>query len=107
MSIPEAFRKAQQASQSAHIGRSVPAANRLNLADHLRLRQMERMLQQTLEELEQAKTRIHQLEKLLTKSGRPNAAADKITGQQTNVSSLPPLPIDEIKKLAEMAKRFK
>jgi len=69
---------------------------------------MERMLQQTLEELEQAKARLNQLEKAMAKrEGRYISDDSANMEKQTPASLTPPLPVDEIKLLAEMAKRFK
>jgi hypothetical protein len=107
MSFLEAFRQGPPASQSAHIDRSVPAANPLNLSDHLRLRQMERMLQQTLEEIEQAKARISRVENALAEPEERYMTAGESSGQQASVFLTSPLPIAEISQLAEMAKRFK
>ena len=68
---------------------------------------MERMLQQTLEELEQAKTRVSQLEKALAERAERDIAACSGSGQQTSASLTPLLPIAEISQIAKMAKRFK
>jgi hypothetical protein len=100
MSFLGTFKQRQRASQPAHIDHPVPVANRLNLPDQLRLRQVERVLQQTLQELEQAKARINQLEKELAEQ---DIAADGSFEQPMT----PPLPIAEISKLAEMAKRLR
>jgi hypothetical protein len=105
MSIVGALRQAQLASQFAHIDQ--PTDNRLNLADHLHVRQVERMLQQTLEELEQVKARLSRLEKSAARRNEPaGVAGDDI--EQSNPEPLtPPLPIAEISQIAEMAKRFR
>jgi hypothetical protein len=128
MSLLGAFRQEQPTSQPTHIER--PEGNRLKLADQLRFRQMERMfqqtleelpavsgtgwermmermLQQTLEELEQAKTRVSQLEKALAERAERDIAACSGSGQQTSASLTPLLPIAEISQIAKMAKRFK
>ena len=106
MSLLGVFRQKQPTSKAAHVDHPVPAAKCLNLAGQLRLRQMERMLQQTLEELGQAKARISQLEKTLAQRAELDAARGG-SGQQTPASLTPPLPIAEISQIAEMAKRFK
>ncbi len=80
------------------------SSNRLNLADNLRLRQMEIMLLQTSQALEHVKIRLDQLEKTVSKHGDDNPVFNP---EHQIQSSTPPLPIAEIKQLAEMAKRFK
>jgi hypothetical protein len=107
MSFLEAFRQGPQASKAAQVDHPVPAANRLNLADQLRFRQIERMLEHTLEELEQAKVRISQLEKTLAEREERHIYAGESSGQQTPAYLEPPLPIAEISQLAEMAKRLR
>ena len=107
MSFLEAFRQGPPASKAAHVDHPVSAANRLNLADQLRFRQMERMIQHTLEELEQAKARISQLEKTLSEREERHIAAGESSEQQTPAPVAPPLPIAEISQLAEMAKRLR
>jgi hypothetical protein len=105
MSLLGALKQKQTASQTPHIER--PQGNRLKLADQLRLRQMERTLQQTSEELKQAKTRIGQLEKSLAEREKQDTAARGNPGQQTQPSLSHLLPIAEISQLAKMAKRFR
>jgi hypothetical protein len=105
MSIVGALRQAQLASQFAHIDQ--PTDNRLNLADHLHVRQVERMLQQTLEELEQVKARLSRLEKSVTQRSEPDGVACDEAEQSSPEHLTPPLPIAEISQIAEMAKRFK
>jgi hypothetical protein len=107
MAFAGIFKREQPASQSEQTEREGLTAHRLNFADHMRLRQMERTLQQTLEELEKVKARLNQLENSLKKCGGQEVASDKIKGQQAVVPTTTPLPVDEIKQLAEMAKRFK
>jgi hypothetical protein len=105
MSIVSALRQAQLASQSAHTGH--PIGNSLNMADHLRARQMERMLRQTLGELEQVKARLSQLEKSAAQRSEPGVVACDGTEQSSPEPLTPPLPIAEISQIAEMAKRFR
>jgi hypothetical protein len=105
MPLLGALRQAKLASQSAHIGQ--PIGNRLNMADHLRIRQMERMLQQKLEELEQVKARLSRLEKSVAQRSEPVGVACDGAEQSSPEPLTPPLPIAEIKQIAEMAKRFK
>jgi hypothetical protein len=104
MSFIGAFRREQLSSQAPHIGR--PGGN-LSMAEVHRIRQMGRILQQTLDELEQVKTRLNQLEKAMAERGEQDIAACGSSGQQTPVSMMPPLPIAEISQLAEMAKRLR
>ena len=101
MSFIEAFRQAQPASQTSHTG------NSLNLADHLHIRQMERMLEHTLGELEQVKTRLSQLEKTMAERGERDITACGGSEQLPPTPLTHPLPIAEISQLAEMAKRLK
>ena len=105
MSIIGALRQAQIASQSA---RTVcPENNRLNVADHLRIRQMERVLKQTLEELTQVKARVDKLEKLVAQYAEHETVLSKGNDGTMPLPSPPLLPVDEIKELAEMAKRLR
>jgi hypothetical protein len=80
-----------------------------HLADLFRIRQMERLLKHALEELEQVKARLAHLEKEMVIQGPAVACVEKAvnTQQAGTASPMPPLPIAEIKKLAEMAKRFR
>jgi hypothetical protein len=105
MSLIGALRQAQLASQYAHVDQ--PTDNRLNLADQLRFRQMERMLQQTLEELEQVKARLSRLENSVAQRSEPDGIACDDAEQSSPEPLTPPLPIAEIKQIAEMAKRFR
>jgi hypothetical protein len=105
MSIIGALRQAQIASQST---RTVhPENNNLNVADHLRIRQMERILEQTLEEMAQVKARIDELEKLVAQHAEHEMVFGRGNEGTIPLPSTPPLPVDEIKELAEMAKRFR
>ena len=105
MSFIEALKQGQPASQTSHIDQ--PAGNRLNLADHLHIRQMERMLEHTLGELEQVKTRLSQLEKTMAERGERDITAFGGSEQLPPTPLTHPLPIAEISQLAEMAKRLK
>lgn len=98
MSFLNTFRAKQEVAQSAHEGHS--AGNNLNMTELYRLRQMERILQQTVEELEEVKGRLSRLEKSLAERG-------EIAEQSGLEPTAPPLPITELKQLSEMAKRFK
>jgi phosphotransacetylase len=104
MSIFNTVGSAKQVSQNATQGQ--PAGYHPSMAELFRLRQMERILQQTTEELEQVKARLSQLEKALAKRGEIDVA---VCGnvQSGSESSTPPLPIAEMKQLADMAKRFR
>jgi hypothetical protein len=105
MSIIGSLRQAQIASQSLRVAH--PENNNLNVADHLRIRQMERMLEQALEELAQVKAKVNELEKLAAQYAEHETVSGKSNESTIPLSSVPPLPVDEIKELAEMAKRFK
>ena len=105
MSIIASLRQAQIASQSLRAGH--PENNNLNVSDHLRIRQMERILEQTLEELAQVKAKVNELEKLVAQNSEHEMVSYKGNECAIPLPSTPPLPVDEIKELAEMAKRFK
>jgi hypothetical protein len=98
MSFLNTFRAKQEVAQNAHEGH--PAGNNLNMTELYRLRQMERNLQQTMEELEDVKGRLSRIEKSLAERG------ELAEGSGLGPTS-PPLPITELKQLSEMAKRFK
>jgi hypothetical protein len=80
-----------------------------HLADLFRIRQMERLLKNALEELEQVKARLNQLEKASVIQSPDAAETGKtVNTQRTEATTpMPPLPIAEIEQLAEMAKRFR
>lgn len=105
MSIIGALRQAQIASQTSRAAH--PDNNNLNVADHLRIRQMERMLEQALEELTQVKARVDEFEKLAAQYAEHEVVSGKGNEGTIPLLSQPLLPVDEIKELAEMAKRFK
>jgi hypothetical protein len=98
MSFLNTFRAKQEVAQSAHEGH--PAGNNLNMTELYRLRQMDRILQQTVEELEEVKGRLSRLEKSL-------AGHSELAEQSGLEPTAPPLPIADLKQLSEMAKRFK
>jgi hypothetical protein len=98
MSFLNTFRAKQEVAQNAHEGN--PAGNNLNMTELYRLRQMDRILQQTVEELEEVKSRLSQLEKSLAERGEIAEGSD-------SGPTAPPLPIGELKQLSEMAKRFR
>ena len=80
-----------------------------HLPDLFRIRPMERLLKQALEELEQVKARLRHIERETTIHSPDAERKEKVinTHYSEGTSSMPPLPIAEIKQLAEMAKRFK
>jgi hypothetical protein len=98
MSFPDAYMTGQQT------GGYHP-----HVADLFRIRQMERLLKHTLEELEQVKARLNQLEKATAIQSPDAAGTGKTVNTQRTEATTPmtPLPIAEIKQLAEMAKRFR
>jgi len=83
--------------------------NSQRLSDLFRIGHLERKLKQALEELEQARTRVNQLEQEIASQNTDRVFTEKtqIPQQAETTSAAPPLPIAEIKQLAEMAKRFK
>jgi hypothetical protein len=98
MSISDSYKSGKQAGYYSH-----------HLSDLFRIRPMERLLKQALEELEQVKARLSCIEGE-TAIHNPNAEKTKKalnTHYSEGASSMPPLPIAEIKQLAEMAKRFR
>jgi hypothetical protein len=65
------------------------------------------MLQKTLEELAQVKARLSRVEQELTVRNESQKIASEGAEHAGAVPSAPPLPIAELKQLAEMAKRFR
>jgi len=80
-----------------------PNAILLIVADLSRIAQMQKMIQQTTEELENLKTRLIRLEKSLARRNQPAIVACESEDESRPVT----LPIAELKQLAEMAKRFR
>ncbi len=80
-----------------------------HLSDLFHIRQLERQLKHVLEELEQVKTRVNQLEKEIAFQSPDGVFTEKtqISQRAETTPAAPPLPITEIKQLAEMAKRFR
>ena len=80
-----------------------------HLSDLFHIRQLERQLKHVLDELEQVKTRVNQLEKEIAVQSHDGVFTGKTQIPQKAETSpaAPPLPIAEIKQLAEMAKRFR
>jgi hypothetical protein len=113
MSFLSAFGPKREVAQNKH--EDHPAGYHPNLAELFRLRQMEKMIQHTAEELEQVKARLSRLEEALARRsnaevaacGEPRRAACEDAEQSGPEPSLPPLPVAELRQLAEMAKRLK
>jgi hypothetical protein len=105
MSFLSAFGPKQEVAQNIHVGH--PAGYHPNLADLFRLRQMEKIIQQTAEELEQLKARLDRLEEALAPRNQPGTVACPPDDQPDAAQPPLPLPITELKQLAEMAKRFR
>jgi PAS domain S-box-containing protein len=84
-----------------------PSAILLIVADTSRLSQLQKTIQRTTEELEQLKVRLGRLEETLAHRAQPSTVAYKPDEQLAPAQSTPPLPIAELKQLAEMAKRFR
>ena len=80
--------------------------NSHRLSDLFHIRQLERQLKQALEELEQVRTRVNQLEQEIAFQNT-DGEKTQISQQAETIPAVPPLPIAEIKQLAEMAKRFR
>ena len=113
MSFLSAFGPKQEVAQNKH--EDHPAGYHPNLAELFHIRQMEKRIQQTTEELEQVKARLSRLEESLASRSNPEVAACdeprqaacEDTEQSGPEPSTLPLPTTELKQLAEMAKRFK
>jgi hypothetical protein len=113
MSFLNASGPKREVAQNIHEDHS--AGYHPNLADLFRLRHMEKIFQQTADELKQVKTRLSRLEEALAgcsdlevaACGEPRQAACDDAKQSGPEPSTPPLPIAELKQLAEMAKRFR
>ena len=107
MSFLRSMRHQQQATNTA--GADHPVNNHPNLPDFFRLRQVEKILQHTNLEIEQLKERISRLEGLLASRDEPvhtvNENAELFV--EGKASTIPLLPITELKEIAAMAKRFK
>jgi len=84
-----------------------PADYHPNLADLFHRRQMEKMIQQTREELEEVRSRLNRLEEAIAGRKDPNIAVCESTERPIPKSSAPPLLIAELKQLAEIAKRLR
>lgn len=97
-------------SFSGTFGSNQSAGYNPTLADLFRLKQMEKIIHLTVEELEQVKSRLSRLEEAMGLGDSLNSignAARKNVMQPNPKHITPPLPIAEIKQLAEMAKRFR
>jgi hypothetical protein len=104
MSFIGAFGHEHPASRTTRTGRLV--GYHKNLAEHSRLVLIQNMIQQINRELESLKGRLNRLEgpnvlcmpqQLRVEDAKLGAAAQ----------SPPPLPVDELKELAEMIRRFR
>jgi len=94
-------------SFSSTFGSNQSAGYNPNLADLFRLKQMEKIIHLTVEELEQVKNRLSRLEKAMGLNIEPDVTLCEGVQRQGQKHSTPPLPIAEIKQLAEMAKHFR
>lgn len=98
MTIPDANTNGQQGGgQGPH------------LSDLFHIRQLERQMKNALDELEQVKGWLNRLEKEIAVQSPDGVFTEKtqIPQQAETTQVVPPLPIAEIKQLAEMAKRFR
>jgi hypothetical protein len=104
MSIPDKFATGQQAGQPSQAAGCHP-----HLSDLLHIGQMERLLKHALEELERVRARLSPIERETAIQSSVKARTEKVVNAQQDETSspVPPLPIAEIKQLAEMAKRFR
>jgi PAS domain S-box-containing protein len=84
-----------------------PCAILLIVADTSRLSQMQKTIQRTTEEIEQLKVRLGRLEEALAHRNQPGVVAREPDNQPDAAQPPLPLPITELKQLAEMAKRFR
>jgi len=84
-----------------------PAGYNPNLAELFRLRQMEKIIQLTVEELEQVKCRLSRLEEAIGLKVEPKVTACEGAHRPGQKHPTPAIPIAEMKQLAEMAKRFR
>ena len=75
----------------------------LVVMDLSQIRQMQKMVRQTTDELETLKARIKLLEEKLADHGQ----ADSVVCENGGKSDIRGLPVDELKQLADMAKRFR
>jgi chromosome segregation ATPase len=75
------------------------------ISEHSRLVQIQNMIQQTNREIERLKNRLNQLES--TAGSLPSKQEQRGPENGAPAVQTPPLPIAELKQLAEMAKRFK
>ena len=75
----------------------------LVVTDLSQIRQMQQMVRQTTDELETLKARIKLLEEKLADHGQ----ADSVVYETGGNSDIRGLPVDELKQLADMAKRFR
>ncbi len=78
-----------------------------NLAELFRLRQMEKIIQLTVDELEQVKCRLSRLEEAVGLNVEPEIIAGEGAHRPDKKHSTPAIPIAEMKQLAEMARRFR
>jgi PAS domain S-box-containing protein len=84
-----------------------PSAILLIAADTSRLSQLQKAIQQTTEELEQLKARLGRLEEAIAHRAQAGTVAYKSDDQPDAAQQPLPLPIAELRQLAEMAKRFR
>lgn len=103
MSFMGDFGRKHPVSRTTHVDRL--AGYHRNMADLSRLIQIQNMIQRTNREIEGIKSRLDQLEGAITTHQQHQVQAGD-NQQPAHVQS-PPLPIAELKQLAEMAKRFR
>ncbi len=84
-----------------------PNAILLIAADLSRIAQMQKMIQQTTEELENLKTRLSRLEEAVARRNQPTVVIREADSEPSRTPPSLSVPIAELKQLAEMAKRFR
>ncbi len=105
MSFIGAFGHKHPVSRTAPADRL--AGHHQKLADLSRLVQIRNMIQQHNSELKVLKARLSRLEETLARGNRAGAVARETDDQPNAAQQSLPLPIAELKQLAEMAKRFR
>ena len=105
MSFLSAFGPKREVAQNKH--EDHPAGYHPNMTEFFRLRQMQKTIQRTTEEIEQLKVRLGRLEEALAHRNQPGAVAREPDNQPEAAQPPLPLPITALKQLAEMAKRLR
>jgi hypothetical protein len=102
MPFTGAFGRKHSIPRNKHGGRL--SGYHQNLADLSRLVQIQNMIQQYNRDVEILKGRLNRLEGIIA-AGQPQHAENDTETEDTGLN--PPLPIAELKQLAQMAKRLR